>query len=96
MRCLKRILPIVALLYAQVELHAFKQPGLRSAKSNKSKQLKESGQLEKNVITNLSFEKANQLRVFLKSDQARELFDKQPISKKNSFRDKLRSLAKGA
>jgi hypothetical protein len=96
MRCLKRIVPIVALLYAQVELHAFKQPGLRSAKSNKSKQLKESGQLEKNVITNLSFEKANQLRVFLKSDQARELFDKQPISKKNSFRDKLRSLAKGA
>jgi len=33
---IKRIVPIVALLYAQVELHAFKQPGQESTKSNKS------------------------------------------------------------
>jgi hypothetical protein len=86
----------VALLYAQIELHAFKKSGLRSTKSNKSKQLKVSGQLEENIITNLSFEKANQLRVFLQSDQARELFDKQRVSKKNSLRDSSRSIAKAA
>jgi hypothetical protein len=33
---IKSIVPIVALLYAQVELHAFKQPGQESTKSNKS------------------------------------------------------------